>query len=221
MGANPHANGGVLLRDLQLPDFRDYAIAVPEPGQGHGRRYADARPVPARRDQAQRRPAQLPHLWARRNGLQPLDRRFRGHRQAVGSGGRADRRSSRHGGPRGRDVERASMRRVAGRLPADRPPWAFQYLRGVRPYHRLDVQPAREMVEGHPAHPLAAADRLAQYPPGLARLAAGSQWFHPSRSWLHRPCVQQEGRDHPRLSAAGHEHVALGRRSLLAQPATT
>ncbi len=32
MGANPHANGGKLLRDLKLPDFRDYAIAVPSPG---------------------------------------------------------------------------------------------------------------------------------------------------------------------------------------------
>ena len=32
MGANPHANGGVLLRDLELPDFRDYAFAVPAPG---------------------------------------------------------------------------------------------------------------------------------------------------------------------------------------------
>ena len=32
MGANPHANGGLLLRDLDLPDFRDYAVAVPAPG---------------------------------------------------------------------------------------------------------------------------------------------------------------------------------------------
>jgi xylulose-5-phosphate/fructose-6-phosphate phosphoketolase len=32
MGANPHANGGLLLRDLQLPGFRDYAVAVPSPG---------------------------------------------------------------------------------------------------------------------------------------------------------------------------------------------
>ena len=29
MGANPHANGGLLLRDLELPDFRDYAVEVP------------------------------------------------------------------------------------------------------------------------------------------------------------------------------------------------
>jgi xylulose-5-phosphate/fructose-6-phosphate phosphoketolase len=32
MGANPHANGGRLLRDLVLPDFREYAVQVPAPG---------------------------------------------------------------------------------------------------------------------------------------------------------------------------------------------
>jgi len=32
MSANPHANGGLLLRDLRLPDFRGYAVTVDEPG---------------------------------------------------------------------------------------------------------------------------------------------------------------------------------------------
>ena len=32
MGANPHANGGQLLRDLRMPDFRDYEVKVPFPG---------------------------------------------------------------------------------------------------------------------------------------------------------------------------------------------
>ena len=32
MSANPHANGGLLLRDLQLPDFRDHAVQVEKPG---------------------------------------------------------------------------------------------------------------------------------------------------------------------------------------------
>ena len=32
MGANPHTNGGALLRDLRLPDFRKHAVAVPGPG---------------------------------------------------------------------------------------------------------------------------------------------------------------------------------------------
>ena len=34
MGANPHANGGMLLRDLRMPDFREYAADVPAPGAG-------------------------------------------------------------------------------------------------------------------------------------------------------------------------------------------
>ena len=33
MSANPVANGGRLLRDLELPDFRDYAVDVPTPGE--------------------------------------------------------------------------------------------------------------------------------------------------------------------------------------------
>jgi xylulose-5-phosphate/fructose-6-phosphate phosphoketolase len=32
MGMNPHANGGLLLRDLDMPDFRDYAVDVDVPG---------------------------------------------------------------------------------------------------------------------------------------------------------------------------------------------
>jgi xylulose-5-phosphate/fructose-6-phosphate phosphoketolase len=32
MGANPHANGGLLLRDLAMPDFREYALRVTKPG---------------------------------------------------------------------------------------------------------------------------------------------------------------------------------------------
>ncbi|MCZ2340744.1 MAG: phosphoketolase family protein [Bacteroidales bacterium] len=38
MGANPHANGGLLLRDLRMPDFRDYAVPVP----GRGTTMAEA-----------------------------------------------------------------------------------------------------------------------------------------------------------------------------------
>jgi len=32
MGANPHTNGGILLRELRMPDFRLYALKVPSPG---------------------------------------------------------------------------------------------------------------------------------------------------------------------------------------------
>ena len=36
ISANPHANGGKLLRDLRLPDFREYAVDVPSPGAKEG-----------------------------------------------------------------------------------------------------------------------------------------------------------------------------------------
>ncbi len=36
MGANPHANGGILLKDLRMPDFRDYAVEVPQPAKAFG-----------------------------------------------------------------------------------------------------------------------------------------------------------------------------------------
>ncbi len=33
MSDNPHANGGILLKDLKMPDFRDHAVKVPKPGR--------------------------------------------------------------------------------------------------------------------------------------------------------------------------------------------
>ena len=36
IGANPHGNGGLLLRDLRMPDFRDYAFEVSEHGERDG-----------------------------------------------------------------------------------------------------------------------------------------------------------------------------------------
>jgi len=36
MGANPHANGGLLLQDLQLPDFKKYAVDIKDPGTTNG-----------------------------------------------------------------------------------------------------------------------------------------------------------------------------------------
>lgn len=44
MGANPHTNGGNLLRDLRLPNFRDYATVVENPGaDGEGDTYVSGR----------------------------------------------------------------------------------------------------------------------------------------------------------------------------------
>ena len=60
MGAVPQANGGLLRQDLRLPDFRDYAVDVPEPARTTQR--GDARPgdLLARRDRPQ--PPDVPAL---------------------------------------------------------------------------------------------------------------------------------------------------------------
>ena len=85
MGANPHANGGMLLRDLRLPDFRTYAVPVPAPGAGGGGGHAGARPLPPRRGRRATRTARkLPDLSARRNRVEPAGRGVRSRRPASG-----------------------------------------------------------------------------------------------------------------------------------------
>ena len=123
------------------------------------------------------------------------------------------RRRPRHGG-----AERASVRRLARRLPAHRAPWPVLLLRGLHPHRRFDAQPAREVAEGQPEHSLAQAHRVAQLPADVACLAAGSQWLFPSGSRLHRSRRQQEVRRRAHLPAARRELPAVGRRPLPAQP---
>ena len=64
MSANPHANGGLLLRDLRLPDFRDYAIEVKNRARLMPKRPRDGE-VPERCDEAQPREQKLPPVQPR------------------------------------------------------------------------------------------------------------------------------------------------------------
>ncbi len=80
MSANPVANGGELLRDLVLPDFRDYAVDVPTPGATTAEATRVLGHLPARRHRPQ--PGQLPDLRAGRDGVEPPGRRPRGDRPA-------------------------------------------------------------------------------------------------------------------------------------------
>ena len=128
------------------------------------------------------------------------------------------RRSPRAGRPGRGGAQRAPVPGLARGLPAHRPPRPLQLLRGVHPHRRLDVQPARQVAEGHARDPVAAADRVAELPADLARLAPGPQRLLAPGPGLHRPRRQQEGRDRPRLPAAGRQLPAVGGRPLPAQP---
>ena len=72
-------------------------------------------------------------------------------------------------------AQRAPVPGLARGLPAHRPARPVQLLRGVHPHRRLDVQPARQVAEGDARDPVAAADRVAELPAHLARLAPGPQ----------------------------------------------
>ena len=126
-----------------------------------------------------------------------------------------------HLAPDGRVMEvlvGAHVPGMARGLPADRPPRPLQLLRGVHPHRRLDVQPARKMAEGDSRHPLAAADRVAELPAHIARLAPGPQRVLPPGPRLHRPRGEQEGRAGAGVPAARRELPAVGGRPLPAQP---
>ena len=84
MSANPHANGGLLLRDLRLPDFRDYAVRC------RSRAPSTPRPPAFRaqfiRDVINTEPGQLPRLQPGRNDLESLERGVRGDESVFDRG---------------------------------------------------------------------------------------------------------------------------------------
>ena len=148
MGANPHANGGILLRDLRMPDFRDYAVDVPTPGiKGIG----DTRVLaPFLRDVAK--------LNAERRNF-----RIFGPDETISNGlaavfettnrqwDAATQANDEFLAPEGRVMEMLSEHQCEGWLEGyllDRAPRALQLLRGVHSHRGLDVQPARQMAEG-------------------------------------------------------------------------
>ena len=173
MSANPHANGGLLLHDLRLPDFRDYGVEVAAPAT----QTSEATRVLGTwlRDVIRAEPVDVPVVRPGRDRLEPARCRVRGDRPGLDGrdprDGRAPRpERPRHGGP-----VRAPLPGLARGLPADRSPRAVQLLRGVHPRHRLDVQPARQVAEDDPRDRLAPADRLAELPADQPRLAPGPQ----------------------------------------------
>ena len=157
MSANPHANGGVLRRELKLPDFRDYAVEVPHPGKVL---YENTRPLGEfLRDMMRDNMTNFPRLRSRRDRLQPPAVDLRSQQEDLaGRHAAGGCRWRRAGARRARDGDAfgAHADGLAGRLPALRPPRLLPYLRGLRARGGLDVQPARQMA-GHLQEPRAVA----------------------------------------------------------------
>ena len=129
MSANPHANGGLLRKELKLPDFRQYAVEVSYPRHNAIREHQTPGRVPARCDEEQH--DQLPRLRPGRDCLQPAPGGLRSEQENLdgrhAAGGRRRRRAltrwARHG-----DAFRAYFDRLAGGLFAHGPLWFFSHL---------------------------------------------------------------------------------------------
>ena len=106
MGANPHANGGLLLKDLSLPNFRDYAVSVPEPGRAEAE---DTRVLGAYLRDVVRKNMRNFRIWGPDETLSNrLNAVFRGFFASVGCGDdRAGRRIPRDGGQDHGSAQRA------------------------------------------------------------------------------------------------------------------
>ena len=222
MGANPHANGGVLLRDLDLPDFREYAVDVPAPGA------TTAEPTRVlggllrdvmRRNAGERN---FRHRRPRRDRVQPARSGVRGDRPGVRPAEILP--GDDHLAPDGRVMEVLSEHLCQG--------WLEGYLltgrHGLFTCYEAFIHIVDSMFNQHAKwlkvtapHPVAAADRLAELPAHLARLAAGPQRLLAPGPGVHRPRGQQEGRGRAGLPAARRQHAAVASPTTACAAATT
>ena len=218
MGANPHANGGILLRDLRMPDFREYAADVPAPGApGIGDTHVLG---PFLRDVAKLNAEQRNFRVfgpdeTLSNGLEAL---FEATKRQWDA---ATVPNDEFLAPTGRVMEMLSEHQCEG--------WLEGYLltgrHGVFNCYEAFIHIVDSMFNQHAkwlkvtSHSaLAAEDRLAQLPARLARLAPGPQRIHAPGSRFHRSRREQEGRGRAGLLAAGRQLPAVGDGPLPAQP---
>ena len=208
----------LLLRDLRLPDFRDYAVDGPERRRTARARRRACSGVYLRDVMRERGPGELPRLRPRRDRVEPARRGVRGDRPRLDG---AIAPGDDHLAPDGRVMEVLCEHLCQG--------WLEGYLltgrHGLFNCYEAFIHIVDSMFNQHAKwlkvtrdDPVAAADRVAELPALLARLAPGPQRLLAPGPGLHRPRGQQEGRDRPRLPAAGRQLPAVGGRPLPAQP---
>ena len=147
ISGNPHANGGTLRKPLDLPDFRDYAVKVEQPGQievsstdtlAHFLRDVMRKNMTSFRvfgpDETASNKLQVIYEASGKTWMAEM-------MPEDADGGDLSTRWARDG-----DAERAHAGRLVRRLSADGAARVLLELRSVRPHHRLDVQPACEVA---------------------------------------------------------------------------
>ena len=218
MSDNPHANGGLLLRDLKMPDFRDYAVDVPSPGattaesarvMGKFLRDVMKQNLESKNFRLFSPDENNSNRW--QDVLEVTNRCYMAEIYPD------DDKLS----PDGRVMEVLSEHQCQG--------WLEGYLltgrHGFFSCYEAFIHIIDSMFNQH-----AKWLKVCNHIP-WRRPIASFNYFLSSHVWrqdhngfshqdpgLHRPRRQQEGRSHPRLSAAGRQLPAVGDRPLPAQP---
>ena len=219
MGANPHANGGKLLRALVLPDFTDYAIPVRRHGselhestRKLGELAARHLRSPTRTTSGCCAPTRRTRTaWARcsthENALsrraEPADRRPRVTRR-TGDGG----------------PQRAQLRGLARGLRPDRAPRAVRDVRGLRDGVGVDDRAALEVARGGGRPVVARAGRVAERAADVDVLAQRPQRLQPPGPGAHRHRAHQ-ARQRRRVSTSRRTPTACCRSPTTASAAAT
>ena len=188
MGSNPHANGGLLLRDLRMPDFREYAVPVPAPGM----ETAEATRALGRmlRDTLKLNPDNFRVFGPDETASNRLTAVFEVTERTSTAAILA---SDDHVSPDGRVMEVLSEHMCQG--------WLEGYLltgrHGFFSCYEAFIHVIDSMFNQHAKWlkvtnhiPWRAAGRVFELSPHLACLAPGSQRIQPSGSGIHRPCGQ-------------------------------
>ena len=219
MSANPHANGGLLRKDLKLPDFRKYAVDVQTRGAVQ---CENTRPL----GEFLRDVMKLNMTSFRVFGPdETASNRLQAIYQASKKAWMADMLPEDADGgelsPDGRVMEMLSEHTLLG--------WLEGYLLTGRHgfFHTYEAfahvidsmfnQHAKWLdISKNHVH-VARAGGLREHPAVVDRLAAGPQRVLAPGPRLHRSGDEQGAVGGPHLPAAGRQHAAVGRRSLPAQ----
>ena len=164
------------MRDLKMPDFREYAVDVPSPGATTAESAREMgkflRDVMKLNLESKNFRLFSPDENNSNRWQDVLDVTTRCYMAEIYP---EDDKLS----PDGRVMEVLSEHQCQGWLEGyllNGPARILLVLRSVHSHHRLDVQSARQVAQDVQPHPVAAADRFVQLLPQLPRLASGSQW---------------------------------------------
>jgi len=192
MSMNPHANGGMLLKELTMPDFRTYAVQLSKPGAAQAEATKELGKF--------LRDVMKLNLESKNFRVFGPDETASNRLQAIYEVSpkmweaeiiAQDECLS----PNGRVMEVLSEHLCQG--------WLERYLLtgrhgffscyGIHPHHRFYVQPTCQMVEDRGRYFLAPANRIAELSLNFACLAAGPQRLLAPGPRFHRSRDEQEG----------------------------